>query len=154
MIAKARLLMRSASFRKLRGFVLISVIPVFLIGSSGSLITMAVPELAQARPGLSGAYLVEVFGALWPVLYALVGAFAAFWDYRTFLNTVAPCEPAVALWIQAERQAPAAMAIPEVEVLDSDGVIVLCRDCEEVLNGAGLRRLIHQHYRPGAKSWS
>ena len=59
-------------------------------------------------------------------------------------------EPAVALWMQVEQQAPESTAIPEVDVLDSDGVIALCCGCGEALDGAGLRRLIHEHYGPRA----
>lgn len=69
-------------------------------------------------------------------------------------HEIQPGEPAVALWLQVEQQAPEPTAIPEIDVLDADGVIALCRDCGNALNGAVLRRLIHQHYRPGSESWS
>ena len=62
-------------------------------------------------------------------------------------HEIQPGEPAVALWLQVEQQAPEPTAIPEVDVLDSDGVIALCRSCGDALDCAGLRRLIHQHYR-------
>lgn len=64
---------------------------------------------------------------------------------------IQPGEPAVALWLQVEQQAPEPTAIPEVQVLDSDGVIALCRDCGDALDGEELRRLIHQHCGPGAR---
>lgn len=92
MISTARLLSRSASYGELGSFVLMSLVPVFLIGVVGYLLTMAVPELAGAQPGLHGAYLVKVFDAVWPVLYALVGVFVAFKNYRTLQDTVARCE--------------------------------------------------------------
>ena len=66
---------------------------------------------------------------------------------------IQPGEPAVALWLQVEQQAPEPTEIPEIDVLDSDGVIALCRDCGDALDGEGLRRVIHQHYGPGERSW-
>lgn len=92
MISTARLLRRSASFGELGGFVLMSLVPVFLIGVAGAVLTMAVPELVNAEPGLDGAYLVEVFGVVWPVLYALIGIFVAFKNYQTLQDTIGRCE--------------------------------------------------------------
>lgn len=35
-------------------------------------------------------------------------------------------------------------------MLDSDGVIALCRECGDALESSELRRLIDEHYGPGA----
>lgn len=65
-------------------------------------------------------------------------------------HEIKPGEPAVALWMHLERQVSPVGPIPEMDVLDSDGVIALCRGCGDALDGAELRRVIHQHYRGGS----
>lgn len=54
--------------------------------------------------------------------------------------------PCVALWLQVERQVPKPTVIPEVDALDSHGMIALCRDCGYLLEGSESRRLIHERY--------
>lgn len=67
-------------------------------------------------------------------------------------------ETAVAVWIQQEREAPENTPIPEVDVLNTDGVIALCRDCGDKLDGEELRALIHDRYKEninaGDDGWS
>lgn len=65
-------------------------------------------------------------------------------------HEIQPGEPAVTVWIQRERQADEPTEIPEVDVLDSDGMIALCRGCGDDLDGTELRRLIHERYGPRA----
>lgn len=57
-------------------------------------------------------------------------------------------EPCVALRLQVEQQDPDVAVIATVDVLDSEGVIALCRDCGSALEEQSLRRLIHEQYRP------
>lgn len=65
-------------------------------------------------------------------------------------HEIQPGEPAVAVWIQLERQADEPTEISEVDVLNSEGVIALCRGCGDDLDGAELRALIYERYGPRA----
>lgn len=59
---------------------------------------------------------------------------------------IAVGEAAVCVWIQREREEPLDRAIPEVSVLDSDGVIALCGDCGCRLDSDTMRVLIQSFY--------